>query len=60
MPETPSVISVGERCMDNGYSFYWKSRKMPYLSLPNDMRVDLTVDDNIPYLNVGGVRLWVE
>eukprot|EP00959_Pyramimonas_sp_CCMP1952_P000805 15852-Pyramimonas_sp.AAC.1 len=54
MPETPSEISVGELRMDNGYSFYWKSASMPYLLLPNDMRVDLTVDDKIPYLNIGG------
>eukprot|EP00959_Pyramimonas_sp_CCMP1952_P178541 3732044-Pyramimonas_sp.AAC.1 len=54
LPETPSVISVGELCVDHGHSFYWQSGNMPYLLLPNGMRVDLTVDDNIPYLNIGG------
>eukprot|EP00959_Pyramimonas_sp_CCMP1952_P237572 4964731-Pyramimonas_sp.AAC.1 len=54
MPETPSALSVGELCIDHGYSFYWKSGKEPYLLLPNGMRVDLTVDDKTPYLNIGG------
>jgi hypothetical protein len=45
MPETPSVISVGELCIYHGYSFYWKSGTEPYLLLPNEMRVDLPVDD---------------
>eukprot|EP00959_Pyramimonas_sp_CCMP1952_P263153 5503056-Pyramimonas_sp.AAC.1 len=42
MPETPSVISVGEPCMDNGYSFYWSKGITPYLLLPNGMGLDLT------------------
>eukprot|EP00959_Pyramimonas_sp_CCMP1952_P195682 4091431-Pyramimonas_sp.AAC.2 len=40
--------------MDNGYSFYLKNGKLPHLVLPNDVRVDLAVDDKIPHLNVGG------
>eukprot|EP00959_Pyramimonas_sp_CCMP1952_P141878 2969746-Pyramimonas_sp.AAC.1 len=54
MPEMPSVISVGELCIDHGCSFHWKSWKEPYLLLPNGMRVDPTVDDKIPHLNIGG------
>ena len=30
MPKTPAVLSVGERCMDHGFSFYWPARKNPY------------------------------
>ena len=43
MPETPCVISVGERCMDHGFSFFWPAGQRPYLLLPNGQRVDLAV-----------------
>eukprot|EP00959_Pyramimonas_sp_CCMP1952_P072501 1514543-Pyramimonas_sp.AAC.1 len=35
MPETPSVISVGERCMDHGLRFVWPAGQRPYLLLPS-------------------------
>ena len=54
MPETPSVISVGERCLDHGYSFHWPAGKTPYLLLPNGRRVNLIVDGKIPYLTLEG------
>ena len=54
MPETPSVISVGERCMDHGYSFYWLAGKTPYLLLPDGKRVNLVVNGKIPYLHIQG------
>ena len=31
LDDTPSVISMGKRCMDHGYSFVWPSGKDPYL-----------------------------
>ena len=34
MPETPSVISVGELCMGNGYNFYWGRGKRRISSCP--------------------------
>eukprot|EP00959_Pyramimonas_sp_CCMP1952_P348939 7311067-Pyramimonas_sp.AAC.1 len=54
MPETPCVISVGERCMDRGFSFFWPAGRMPYLLLPNGQRVDLIVECKIPYLTLSG------
>ena len=48
MPETPSVISVGERCMDHGYSFHWRAGRKPYLLLPNGKRLNLTVEGKYP------------
>ena len=48
MPETPNVLSVGERCMDHGYSFHWPAGKNPYLVLPNGMRLNLIVEGKIP------------
>ena len=54
MPDTPAVISVGERCMDRGFSFFWPAGRRPYLLLPNGHRVDLTVEGKIPYLTLSG------
>ena len=54
MPETPSVLSVGERCLDHGYSFHWLAGKRPYLLLPDGRRINLHVDGKIPYLHVSG------
>ena len=53
MPETPGVLSVGALCQDHGFSFFWKAGKTPYLLLPNGVRMDLTVNGKIPYLQVG-------
>eukprot|EP00959_Pyramimonas_sp_CCMP1952_P118608 2479509-Pyramimonas_sp.AAC.1 len=33
MPETPAVISVGERCMDRGFSAVWPAGQRPYLDV---------------------------
>ena len=30
LPETPSVLSVGQRCMEEGYDFVWRAFKRPY------------------------------
>eukprot|EP00959_Pyramimonas_sp_CCMP1952_P113710 2377015-Pyramimonas_sp.AAC.1 len=54
MPETPCVISVGERCMDRGCSFFWPAGQRPYLLLPNGQRVDLAAEGKIPYLTLSG------
>eukprot|EP00959_Pyramimonas_sp_CCMP1952_P023089 485603-Pyramimonas_sp.AAC.1 len=54
MPETPCVISVGERCMDHGFSFFWPAGQRPCLLMPNGQRVDLAVEGKIPYLPLSG------
>ena len=54
MPKTPAVLSVGERCMDHGFSFYWPTRKNPYFVLPDGTVVRLTVEGKIPYLTLSG------
>eukprot|EP00959_Pyramimonas_sp_CCMP1952_P350595 7345515-Pyramimonas_sp.AAC.1 len=33
MPETPRVVSVGERCMDHGFSFLWPAGRRPSLPI---------------------------
>eukprot|EP00959_Pyramimonas_sp_CCMP1952_P373195 7815573-Pyramimonas_sp.AAC.1 len=54
MPETPCVISVGERRMDRGFPFSWPAGQRPYLLLPNGQRVDLIVEGKIPYMTLSG------
>eukprot|EP00959_Pyramimonas_sp_CCMP1952_P007008 146338-Pyramimonas_sp.AAC.1 len=54
MPETPRVSSVGERCMDHGFSFFWPAGQRPCLLLPNGQRVDLAAEGKIPYLTLSG------
>ena len=49
---SPTVISVGMRCVDDGYDFVWKGSKgeNPYLLKPSGERIDLVVRDYVPYL----------
>ena len=47
---TPNVLSLGRRCMEQGYSFTWHAYSRPELVTPNGDRVVLDVRDNIPYL----------
>ena len=52
MADSPSVLSVGKKCMDEGYSFIWLQGKLPYMTNNEYLRVDLSVKDNIPYIFV--------
>ena len=59
LDDTPSVMSLGKRCMEEGYSFVWPSGQMPFMVTKNGERIDLTIHDNIPYVDLGtyGVRM---
>jgi hypothetical protein len=50
MDSTPTVMSIGKRCMLHGYSFVWHPAKQPYLVTPKGKKVVLEVIDNVPYL----------
>eukprot|EP00959_Pyramimonas_sp_CCMP1952_P370378 7756918-Pyramimonas_sp.AAC.1 len=54
VPDAPSVISVGELCVDHGCSFNWGAGGVPRLLLPSGRRLDLAVDGKIPYLSMEG------
>eukprot|EP00959_Pyramimonas_sp_CCMP1952_P074738 1561539-Pyramimonas_sp.AAC.1 len=54
MPETLAVISAGEPCMDDGFSFVWPAGQGPYSLLPNGHGVDLIVEGKIPYWALSG------
>ena len=53
LKDTPSVMSLGKRCMDEGYSFIWPERRLPYLIAPNGRKIPLIVRDYIPYISLG-------
>ena len=56
LDDTPSVMSLGKRCMEEGYSFVWPSGKMPFMITKFGSRIDLTMHDNIPYIDLDTVE----
>ena len=50
LEDTPSVMSMGKRCVDHGYSFIWPSGKTPYMLDSNGNITEMTVKDYIPYV----------
>jgi hypothetical protein len=51
LSETPSVLSIGRHCMEEGYSFIWNANELPYLVTPTNACISLKLDRNIPYLD---------
>ena len=49
LPDTPAVLSIGQRCMDEGYDFVWKAYSRPYLKTPKGEKIYLDVNDIVPY-----------
>ena len=54
LPNTPSVLSIGRRCMHEGYHFIWLSKKHPYMITPSGKLVALTVEDPIDNVDQRG------
>ena len=50
LPSTPSVLSVGYRCMEQGFDFIWKACCRPYFRDKKGKKISLDVRDNVPYL----------
>ena len=50
LDSTPTVMSIGKRCMTMGYHFVWKPYKKPYILTPKGKKILLEVIDNVPYL----------
>jgi hypothetical protein len=57
LPSTPPVLSIGRRCVEQGYSFFWKNGELPYFVTPDKKKIVLAVQGNIPYLLAGTVAL---
>ena len=53
LESTPSVLSVGKRCMNHGYSFIWPEGREPYMINREGQRIQLYVKGDIPYIKVG-------
>jgi hypothetical protein len=54
MKSTPSVISIGKRCVEMGYCFYWPPySESPFFVEPEGTCVVMSVENNIPYLKGG-------
>jgi RNA:NAD 2'-phosphotransferase (TPT1/KptA family) len=50
LPSTPAVLSVGKRVMEEGYSFHWPNKSVPFFILPSGKRVYLVVHGYVPYI----------
>ena len=49
--DTLAILSLGIRCMQLGYGFYWFPHELPYLVCPSDGRhVQLQLDNFMPRL----------
>ena len=54
LESTPDVISIGARCVDQGYAFHWPARSVyPYFVTPAKEKVFMVSIDNVPYLYDG-------
>ena len=51
LDQTPAVLSVGTRCVDQGYSFVWPANGNPILVRPDDKVVQLRVEGHVPVLD---------
>ena len=50
LDETPAMLSVGMRCLKDGYEFVWRAHSRPYFRLPDGSRIKLEVKDNVPLI----------
>ena len=51
LDSTPDVLSVGSRCVKEGFAFHWEPySKHPYFVKPSGKRINLVSIDEVPYL----------
>eukprot|EP00435_Cladocopium_sp_Y103_P060221 s26_g22.t1 len=55
LEDTPSVLSLGKRCMEQGYSFVWPSGREPYMISSEGNKIKMEVRDLIPYVCLGAM-----
>ena len=49
--DSPNLVSVGRRCMLQGYGFYWPPFKHPYLISPDrKRRIQCVVENFVPFV----------
>ena len=47
---TPAVLSIGKRCMEDGFDFVWRRRELPQLVHPDGTVTVMPLDNLVPYL----------
>ena len=52
LESTPPILSVGRRCMNNGYSFSRERDRYPTFTTKSGRVITLHVEGDIPYLRV--------
>ena len=54
LDETPDVLSIGMRCVEHGWSFWWPPKSVhPILTPPTGEEIVLSVHGNIPCILEG-------
>ena len=53
LDDTPSVLSVGKRCMNQEYGFVWPPGREPFMINPEGRKITLFVRGDIPYVRAG-------
>ena len=51
LERSPAVLSLGVKCLDQGYSFHWESGKAPIMVRPDGALIQLKVDSHVPYMD---------
>ena len=51
--KTPPLLSIGERCMEQGWSFIWEPHRTPFLIDPVGNVLYCVVINNVPYIYEG-------
>lgn len=55
LKSTPDVLSIGRRCVQDGYKFVWNAHsEQPYLVSPSGKKITLSVHGFIPSLEPAG------
>ena len=56
LSDTPSVLSIGKRCMNQNYGLVWPPGREPFMIDPEGKRISLFVNGDIPYVRVGSSK----
>jgi len=51
LPQTPAVLSMGRKCLHEGYSFRWDAGQLRVLAAPDGTNVPLCVEGDVPYID---------
>ena len=52
--DTPPVCSVGKKCMEQGYGFYWPPGQLPYFVKPDGNKLQCDLRGNVPVFSSSG------